>query len=126
MGYFEFLYGSRIIFLISNIPEKLHQQDLFQKPEKVENHGLYLNIIQYPRTLKNNIYHSSKQVPPPFFHLDVNPVFGQVLIHYFAKTHVVVVTVEMIWLLLLNILSFKFVPTLNKFLLGWQYSEEAM
>ena len=119
MGYFEFLYGSRIIFLPSNIPEKLHQQDLFQKPEKVETHGLYLNIIQYPRTLKNNIYHSNKRVAPPLFHSVTNPVFGHLLIHSFDKTHLLVVTVELNWLLLLNILSFDFVRTPNKFLLGW-------
>ena len=85
-----------------------------------------VNTMQYPRTLKNNIYHSNKRVPPPFFHSDTNPVFGHVLSHSFDKTHVLVVTVELIWLLLLNILSFNFVPTSNKFLLGWQDSEEAM
>ena len=57
---------------------------------------------------------------------DTNPVFGHVLIHPFDKTHVLVVTVELIWLLLLNILSFNFVPMPNKFLLGLQDSEEAM
>ena len=39
--------------------------------------------MQYPRTLKNNIYLSNKRVPPPFFHSDANPVFGHVLIHFF-------------------------------------------
>ena len=42
-------------------------------------------------------------------------MFGHVLIHSFDKTHVLVVTVELIWLLLLNVLSFNFVPTPNKF-----------
>ena len=51
---------------------------------------------------------------------------GYVLRHSFDKTHALVVTVELIWLLLLNILSFKFAPTSNKFLLGWQDTEEAM
>ena len=74
-------------------------------------------LIQYnPYTLKSNIYHSSKREPPPFFHLDTNPVFGHVLIHSIDKTHVLVVTVESIWLLFLNIISFNFVPTPNKFL----------
>ena len=45
---------------------------------------------------------------------------------FFDKIHALVVTVELIWLLLLNILSFNFVPMPNKFLLGWQDSEEAM
>ena len=66
--------------------------------------------------LESNIYHSNKRGPPPFFHLDINPVLGHVLIYSVDKTHVLVVTAELIWLLLLNILSFNFVPTLNKFL----------
>ena len=69
---------------------------------------ILLNTIQYPRTLKNSIYHSSKRVPPPFFHSDTNPVFCHILIHSFDKIHVLVVTVELIWLLLLNILSLRF------------------
>ena len=87
---------------------------------------ILVNTVQYPRTLKNNSYLSKKRVPPPFFHSDTNPVFGHVLIHSFDKTHVLVVTVELIWLLLLNILSLNFVPMPNKFMLGWQDSEEAM
>ena len=72
------------------------------------------DTIQYPRILKNNIYHSEKLGPPPFFHLDTNPGVGHVPIHCVGKTHVLVVTVEFIWLLFLNILSFNFVPTPNK------------
>ena len=127
MGYVEFLYGSGIICLPLNIPEKLHWQHLFEKPEEAETHRLYLswyNTIQYPCILKNNIYHSNKRVPPSFFHSYTNPVFGHVLIHYFVRIHVLVVTEKLIWLLLLNILSFNFVPKLSKFLLGWQDSEE--
>ena len=29
---------------------------------------IFVNTIQYPRTLNNNIYHLNKQEPPPFFH----------------------------------------------------------
>ena len=96
--------------------------------EKRQRHIVFIlfNTIQYQRTLKNNIYHSNKRGPPPFFHLDTNPLLGHVLIHYVDKTHVLVVTVELIWLFFLNILSFNFVPTPNKSLLGWQDSEEAM
>ena len=61
-----------------------------------------------------------------FFYSDTNPVFGHVLIHSFGKTHVLVVTAELIWLLRLNILSFNFFQTRNKFLLDWQNSEETM
>ena len=56
------------------------------------------------------IYHSNKRGPPPFFHSDTNPVLGHVLILPVDKTHILVVTVELIWLLL-NIVSFSFVPT---------------
>ena len=74
---------------------------------------IFINTIQYPCTLKNNIYYSDKRVPPPFFHSDTNPVLGHILVHSVDKTHVMVVTVELIQLVL-NILSFNFVPTPNK------------
>ena len=45
------------------------------------------------------------------------------MIHFFDKTHVLVKIVELIWSLLLNILSLNFAPTQNKFILGWQDSE---
>ena len=60
------------------------------------------------------------------FHSDTNPLLGHVPILSFDKTYVLVVTVELIWLLFLNTLSFNFAPTSNKSLLGWQDSEEAM
>ena len=75
---------------------------------------MFVNTMQYPRTLKNNIYHSNKQEPPPFFHLDTNPVIGNALVHSVDKTHVLVVTVDLIWLLFLNILSFNFAATPRK------------
>ena len=70
--------------------------------------------MQYPHTLKNNIYQSNKWRPPPFFHSDTNPELGHAPVHFVDKTHVLVVTVELIWLLLLNILSSNFIPTPNK------------
>ena len=69
-----------------------------------------LITLQYTCTLKSN-----KREPLPLFHLDTNTVFGHILIHSVVKTRVPVVTVELIWLLLLNIMSFDFVPTRNKF-----------
>ena len=51
-------------------------------------------------------------------------MFVHILIGLFDKTHALIVTVELIWLLLLNILSFNFAPTPNKFLLDWQDSED--
>ena len=59
------------------------------------------------------MYHSNKRGPPPFFHSDTNPVIGHVLVYSVGKTHILVVTVELIWWFL-NILFFNFVPTPNK------------
>ena len=84
---------------------------------------ILVNTIQYPRILQNNIYYPNKRLPPQFFLSDTNPVFGQVLIHYFECSGC---TVEIIWLLLFNILSFNFVPTPKIFMLGQQDSEEAI
>ena len=78
-------------------------------------------MIQYPHTLENNIYLSNNPGPPPFFHLDTNPVLDQVLVHSINKIHVLVVTVELTWLLFLNMLSFNFVPTPNKSLRFTRY-----
>ena len=41
-------------------------------------------------------------------------MLGQVLVPSVPKTHVLVVTVELIWFLFLNIFFFSFVPTANK------------
>ena len=61
--------------------------------------------IHHHRTLKNNIYHSNKRgPPPPFFYSDTNPALGHLLVHSIDKTHVLVVTVRLIWLLFFNIL----------------------
>ena len=45
----------------------------------------------------------------PFFNSHANPVADHVLVHSVDKTHVLVVTVKLIWLLFLNIFSFNFV-----------------
>ena len=123
MGYFEFLHGSRVICLPLNISENCidHISSKSQKRQWLIAFIL-VNTMQYPRI---SIYHSNRWGPPPFFHWDTNPVLGHVIIHS-DKTHVLVVTVELIWLLFLNILSFNFVPTPSKSLPGWQDSEEAM
>ena len=70
--------------------------------------------IQYPHTLKSNIYHWGNEGPPLFFHPDTNPVIANALVHPVDKTHVLVVIMELIWLLFLNTLSFNFVPTPRK------------
>ena len=112
MGYLEFLHGSRIIYLALNIPEKLHMTTSLRKARRTRD--VCVNTIQYPHTLKSNIHHSNKRKPPPFFHSDTNPVLGHVLVHSVDKTHVLVVTVELVWLLCLDTLSFNFVPIANK------------
>ena len=76
---------------------------------------IFVNMIQHPGILKNNINHLSKRGPPPFFHSDTNLVRGNVLVHSVEKkTRVLVVTGELIWLLILNILSFNYIQTTNK------------
>ena len=77
---------------------------------------IFVNTMQYPRTLKNNIYHSNKWGLLQFLHLDISPVTGHNLVHSVGKTHVLIVTVNLIWLLFLNILSFNFVAAPRKFL----------
>ena len=71
-------------------------------------------MIQYPRTRNNNIYFSNKRGTPPCFHPDTNPAIGHALVHSINKSHVLVVTVELIWFLFLNILSFNFLQTPRK------------
>ena len=48
------------------------------------------------------------------FHSDTSVVLWNVLVHYVEKSHFLVVTVELIWLFLLNILSLNFVQKPNK------------
>ena len=125
--YFEFLYGSGVICLPLDIPKRITLTTSLEKDRRGRPIALILdNTMQYPHILKNNICHSKKWVPPLNFHFDTNPVFGYILIHSFGKIHVLVVTVELIWLLLWNAFSFNFVPMSNRFPLGWQDSEEAM
>ena len=89
MAHFEFLHSSRMLPL--NISEKLHYQHLFEKLGEAETQEL----------LNNNKDHSRKWGPPPFFHSDINLVLSHVLIHSVDKTHVLVVTVELNWVLFL-------------------------
>ena len=69
--YFKFLDSLRKIYFPLNIPEKLHWQHLFEKPEEAKTHRLYL--------------HSNKRGPAPFFHLHTNPVLGHVPFHSVDK-----------------------------------------
>ena len=77
--------------------------------------------MQYPRILNNNIYHSNKREPLPFF------IWIPILVHSVDKTHFLVVAVELIWLLFLNFFFFFSAFFQNQTnLLGSQDSEEAM
>ena len=78
---------------------------------------IFVNMIEYPRTLKSYIYYSNKRRPPPSFHPDTSPVIGHTVVHSVDKTHVLAVTMELIWLLFLNILSFNFALTPRKSLM---------
>ena len=116
MGYFEFLHGSMIICIPLNIPGKLYWQHLIEESKKGrEYHCIYLS---YYNTLPT---HPEGYLPfkQTFW---LKSTFWCILL---TKTNVLVVLVELIWLFL-NILSFSFVPTLNRLLLDWQDSEEAM
>ena len=75
---------------------------------------IFFKTIQQPRTLKNNIYHSNKWGPPLFLHLDTDPTIGHTLVDSVDKTHVLDVTVDLIWLLFLNMPFFNFVATPRK------------
>ena len=92
----------------------MHWQGLRKTGKGRDSSPSSVNKIQYPRTLKTSIYHSNKRIPPPFFHPDTNPAISHALVHSVEKVHVLVVTVDLIWLLFLNILSFNFVPTPRK------------
>ena len=70
------------------------------------------NTIQYPRNLRNNIYHSKSETHQHFF-IEI-PILGHILIHSVDKTNILVVTVELIWLMFFNIFFFNFVPTPKK------------
>ena len=64
--------------------------------EETEAHHLHCYYNAIPTTLKNNIYHSNKRGPPPFFHSDTSPVLGQVLVYSIDKIHILVATVKLI------------------------------
>ena len=113
--YLHFLHGLRIMCLLLNISEKLHWQMSSNNQERQRFITFtFVNTIQYSCTMKNNIYHSNKWGPPPFLHLDFNPVIVHTLVHSVDKIHVLDVTVDLIWLLFLNILSFNLVATPRK------------
>ena len=112
MGHFKFLHGSRMTCFPFNISEKLHWQHLFEKLREIA-------LIAF--IFFNTNAHSEEQYQPlkkgvgtPFFYSYTKPAPGWVLVHFTDKTHVLVVTLNLIWLLFLNILSLNLVQTPNK------------
>ena len=73
-----------------------------------------VNALQHPIILGNNINHFSKWWALPFFHANTNLGLDHALVHSVNKNHALVLTVEWVWLLLLNALSFNFVQIPNK------------
>ena len=98
MRHFEFLCGSAMIRLSLNILEKLHWQHIFEK-----------YILRTTST--NGDHHHYDDF---FFLFGHQSCTWPVLAHSVNKTHILVVTGELIWLLFLNILSFNFAPQPNK------------
>ena len=73
MGYFEFLNGSRMIFLPFEYFRKTRLIMCLRKEKQRLFLFIFFNTIECPRTtLNNDIYHSNKQKSPPFFHLGTN------------------------------------------------------
>ena len=57
---------------------------------------IFVNTIQYTRTLKNNICHSDNWGLPLFLNVDYNPVISHALVNSVGKTHILVVAVDLI------------------------------
>ena len=113
MGYFEFLNGSRIICLFLNISEKLHWH-CFRKARRGRDSPPSSLLIwcntHTPWRTTFTVQTNGNQYQ---FFIRI-PILGHVLVHFVDKTHVLVVSVELIGLLFLNIFSFNFAPTPNK------------
>ena len=109
MGYFEFLHGSRLICLLLSNSLTI----CLQKTRKIRDSSPLSLLIRH-NTLAPWRTTSTIQAygDHHFLHLDTNPVICRALVHSVNKTHVLVVTVDLIWLLFLNIISFfNFVAT---------------
>ena len=117
IGYFEFLHGSMIICLPLNVSEKLHWQHLFENLEEGGDSSSLSLLIRYnTRTLWRTTSIIQTNGDHHHFFIGIPLMYLVALVHSVDKTHVLVVTVELIWSLFLNILSLNFVSTLHKFL----------
>ena len=128
MEYFEFLHGSRIICLPSNISDKLHRQYAFGKLEKAETYCLHLRkfdtIPKHPVTtiIFSSGYQSCNCSRSGLFCWQTRALVVTVelciqeafkCIQVFKKYSSVFKNNNQM-LLFLNTLSFKFVPTPRK------------
>ena len=82
--------------------------------ESSPNRPIYLNSHTHRPWRTTSTIQTNKRGAPPCFHSHSSLVLGHVLIHSVDKTHVLVITVELIWLLFFNLLSFNFFATPNK------------
>ena len=71
IGYFECSRCSRIIYIALNIPKNC-TDNVSSKSQKRQRLFTFIlvNTIKFPRSLKNNMYHSNKRGPAPFFPSD--------------------------------------------------------
>ena len=100
MGYFEFQNSSRIICLPLNISEKLHWQRL----RKARTGSLPLSLLIRYNTHAPWITTSTVQTNRNHYNFFIRiPILCHVPARSVDKTHVLVLTVELIWLLFLNI-----------------------
>ena len=118
MGYFEFLYGSWIIWLPLNIPEKLHWQHFIENPEQAETHHLYLS--QY-----NTIPTRPEEQHLPFKQTGTTTIFS-----FGYQSCVWPRSDPFFWqnpsFVALEYTFFQVCSDTEQISLGWQDSEEAM
>ena len=106
------LNGSRIICLPFSISEKLHWRHVF---EKLGRGSSPVSLLVRYNTYASWLTTSTIQTNGNHHHFFIRiPILGHVLVHSVDKTHVLVATVKLIWLMFWNIFSFKFVPRPNK------------
>ena len=114
MGYFEFLNGWRIICLPFEYFRKIVLLTCLRKARTSRDSSLSSFLIRYNTHAPWKTTPTRKQTGGNHHHFFIRiPILGHVLVHSGDKSHVLVVTVELIWLMFLNIFSSNFFPTLN-------------
>ena len=122
MGYFEFLNGWRIICLPFEYFRKIVSLTCLRKARTSRDSSLSSFLIRYNTHAPWKTTPTRKQTGGNHHHFFIRiPILGHVLVHSGDKSHVLVVTVELIWLMFLNIFSSNFVPRPNKSLRFTRY-----